>query len=132
MKGISKKGKEKRGVGTWVVVFSVVFLAFISGFYLWPEFGLSNSSRLSGVVLENGEIYFGKLSYFPRLALTSAYTVQVLENPDDPSQIKYRVLPIEASLWGPKKIFLNYDKIVFIGEVSEESELMKIIRQEAN
>lgn len=76
---------------------------------------------VTGVLLETGDMYFGKLSYFPRLSLTDVYVVQSVADPLDPTQITYQVVPLRFSIWGSGKINLNYDRIVFMGKVGEDS-----------
>ena len=86
---------------------------------------------VTGVLLETGDMYFGKLSYFPRLSLTDVYVVQSVADPLDPTQITYQVVPLRFSIWGPGKINLNYDKIVFMGKVGEDSQVMQAIREQS-
>ena len=76
-------------------------------------------------------MYFGRLSYFPRLTLTDVYVVQGVVDPLDPTQASYQVVPLRFSIWGPSKINLNYDKIVFMGKVGEDSQVMQAIREQS-
>lgn len=48
-------------------------------------------------------------------------SVWVLEDPANPDEPTYQIVPITASIWAPEKIFLKYDRIVFTGEVGEDS-----------
>jgi len=131
MKVARKKNKSQATKGG-IIVFSVV-VAFLFGYYVWQQQAqFEAGGELSGVLLESGDIYFGKLTRFPRLTLHDAYTLQAVVDPDDPTQPAYQVVPIAATIWAPDKIFLNYDKIVFIGGVGEDSQIMQIINQQQN
>jgi len=126
-----KNPKEGKPAIIGVVVFSVV-IAFLFGYYLWQNSFVGVDNTLSGVLLENGEIYFGRLSYFPRLTLSNVYTIQATVDSDDPTQISYQIIPLTLSVWSPGKLFLNYDNILFIGDVGEDSQVMQIIREYQN
>lgn len=80
--------------------------------------------------MDNGDLYFGRLSYFPRLALEDVYVVQAVSDPSSPDKSLYQVVPLKASVWSPDKIYLNYDNIVFIGEVGENSQVMQAINNQ--
>jgi len=112
------------------IIVGVVVVSFLAGFYILPSYMGSDERPLKGVLLETGDIYFGTITYFPRLTLHDVYTVQVVADPDNPSEPIYQVVPLEFSIWGPDKIVLNYDKIVFIGDVGENSQVMQAINQQ--
>jgi len=131
MKVTNKKDKHQvAGVG--VIVFSIVVVVFMISFYLLSYSGINTEGKLKGVVLDNGDLYFGRLSYFPRLTLHDAYTIQAIFDAEAPDQTGYQVVPLENSIWSPNKIFLNHDKIVFTGDVGEDSQVMQIINQQKN
>ena len=127
------KGTKKTEKNQWVLIgVSILVASLLIGFYVWPSLSSSGDNRLVGVLLDTGDIYFGKLSYFPKLTLSDVYTVQTGVDPEDPANPVYQIVPLEFSIWGPSKIVLNYDKVVFIGEVGEDSQVMQIINQQNN
>ncbi len=78
------------------------------------------------VYLENGDIYFGKLSVFPYLFLNNAYFLQ--KNPSD-SQNLFSVLKFENAFWGPEnKIYLNNDKIIWKTKLKAGSQVLDLIK----
>lgn len=94
-------------------------------------FSFVNANKpVTGVLLETGDMYFGRLSYFPRLSLEEVYVVQSVTDPLNPTQTIYQVVPLRFSIWSPSKINLNYDKIVFMGRVGEDSQVMRAIREQ--
>lgn len=130
MKVDRKRTNQSAGIG--VMVFSVVVVFLVLGVYLSGYVDFDRESKLSAVQFVNGDIYFGEISYFPRLTLRNAYTIQVSADPENPSEPAYQFVPLENSIWAPDKIYLNYDNIVLIGEVGEDSQVMQIINQQRN
>jgi len=76
------------------------------------------------VFLNNGAIYYGKLSTFPRLKLSDAVFVQV----DQDGQASLQ--RFKDAFWMPKgPIYLNRDSILFIAPIDENSPLINFIEQ---
>jgi hypothetical protein len=81
-----------------------------------------NKSNYYAVFLNNGAIYFGKLSTFPRVKLDDAVFLQV-DQSGNTSVYKFK----DAN-WGPKgPIYLNRDSIVFIAPLDNNSVLINAI-----
>lgn len=81
----------------------------------------------SAVMLLNGDIYFGKLSYFPKLSITDAYTFQIGASPDDPEQAVTQLVPLTSLSWGPERLVLNKDTIASISLVAPGSRIADLI-----
>lgn len=81
------------------------------------------SKAYYAVFLNNGAIYFGKLSTFPRLKLDNAVFFQIDQNG--------QLLPpqrFKDVFWMPKgPIYLNRDSVLFIAPISENSPLINSI-----
>ena len=76
------------------------------------------------VFLNNGAVYFGKISTFPRLKLNDAIFFQSSED----GQVSLQ--RFKDAFWMPKgPIYLNRDSILFIAPLSENSPLINIIEQ---
>lgn len=121
-------GKTKKRTLKAVGVLGVVAVLVAAGAFLW--FDRAGSERpYTAVALQNGDVYFGKLSYFPRLALEDVYTVQVVPDESSPDGTAIRLAPLRSAIWAPNKIFLNYDSILFIGPVGEGSQVMQFIER---
>jgi hypothetical protein len=81
-------------------------------------------SNYYAVFLNNGAIYFGKLSTFPKLKLSDAIFIQV----DQQGQAS--VQRFKDAFWGPKgTIYLNQNSILFIAPLDENSPLVNLIEQ---
>jgi hypothetical protein len=81
-------------------------------------------SNYYAVFLNNGAIYFGKLSTFPKLKLDDAIFIQV----DQQGQASFQ--RFKDAFWMPKgPIYLNRDSILFIAPIDEGSPLVNLIEQ---
>jgi len=81
-------------------------------------------SNYYAVFFNNGAIYFGKLSTFPKLKLDDAIFIQV----DQQGQAS--VQRFKDAFWGPKgTIYLNQSSILFIAPLDENSPLVNLIEQ---
>jgi hypothetical protein len=81
-------------------------------------------SNYYAVFFNNGAVYFGKLSTFPKLKLNDAIFIQV----DQQGQAS--VQRFKNDSWRPKgTIYLNKDSILFIAPLDENSPLVNLIEQ---
>jgi hypothetical protein len=81
-------------------------------------------SNYYAVFLNNGAIYFGKLSTFPKLKLDDAIFLQF----DQQGQASFQ--RFKDAFWMPKgTIYLNRDSILFIAPIDEGSPLVNLIEQ---
>jgi hypothetical protein len=81
-------------------------------------------SNYYAVFLNNGAIYFGKLSNFPKLKLDDAIFLQV----DQQGQASFQ--RFKDAFWRPKgTIYLNQNSILFIAPLDENSPLVNLIEQ---
>ena len=88
-----------------------------------------NKPKLSGfsaVYLENGDIYFGKLNWFPRLNLSNTWFIQ--KNTDQTGGSQLNINPFSGIFWGPdSKIYLNRDRVVFTVRLRADSQVAKFL-----
>jgi hypothetical protein len=81
-------------------------------------------SNYYAVFLNNGAVYFGKLSTFPKLKLSDAIFFQV----DEQGQASFQ--RFKEAFWMPKgTIYLNQNSILFIAPLDENSPLVNLIEQ---
>jgi hypothetical protein len=105
----------------------IIFLgAILIGILLGVSFIYltKKKSNYYAVFLNNGAIYFGKLSTFPKLKLDDAIFLQV----DQQGQAS--VQRFKDAFWVPKgTIYLNQNSILFIAPLDENSPLVNLIEQ---
>ncbi len=128
----SHAGILNRPVKVAVVILLFFICLAATGALTWYIAAGNQNGSYTAVYLENGDVYFGKLSYFPHLTLSDVYTVQLMSDPSSGEGVNFRVVPFVSAIWGPEKIRLNYDKILFLGKVGEDSQVMQVIRQNKN
>jgi len=106
----------------FIIFFIVVLLGVLLGIgfiYL-----IKKQSNYYAVFLNNGAIYFGKLSTFPRLRLDNAIFIQADQNGQRSIQ------EFKDAFWMPKgTIYLNRDSILFIAPLDKKSPLISLIEQ---
>jgi hypothetical protein len=126
-----KEKPDSKKNRTMLILMAVALLVIVLAIaYLGPSISFNAEKPLTGVLMNTGDLYFGRLSYFPRLALEDVYVVQAVSDPSSPDKPLYQVVPLSASVWSPDKIYLNYDNIVFIGNVGEGSQVMQAINNQ--
>lgn len=108
---------------TLLVGIGIVVVIALVALVLWRV----DSARapLSAVYLQTGELYFGKLSRFPRLTLKQVYLLQLnRQNAQVPASIER----FTSAFWGPSDtITLNNDQIVWIAPLDPDGELARLI-----
>jgi hypothetical protein len=103
----------------FLVAILFVILLGVSLIYL-----TKNKSNYYAVFLNDGAIYFGKLSTFPKLKLDDAIFLQV----DQQGQASFQ--RFKDAFWMPKgPIYLNQNSILFIAPLGENSPLVNLIEQ---
>ena len=98
-------------------------LILVSGFvYLGWRIATKQASYYA-VYFETGEIYFGKFRAFPVPSLSDVWILQ------GDAENRLALNPLSASVWQPKTLKLNPFKIVFLAKVSDDSPVVRTIRQ---
>jgi hypothetical protein len=106
----------------WYLVFIllIIFLAVLFRRVFLTE-------RYVGVYFLNGELYFGRISYFPRLKLSSPHILRIDQNGNS------TLVPLVQLNWGPKNyIYLNKNQVLWIAPLSENSQVLTLIRNQSN
>lgn len=97
--------------------------------YLGGGFDFAKEESYHAIQMENGDLYFGKVTRFPRFSLRDVYIVQSVQDPTNPLGSSLKVVSlIQATIWKADKIELNRDKIISISKVAADSEVLKAIK----
>src|SRR5680860_1297776 len=84
----------------------------------------------SVVFLNTGDMYFGKLSRFPRLALSDVWFLQVSTQED---QTGFNLAKFSNAVFGPKdKMEINKENVVWISKLADDSQVVAYILQSKN
>lgn len=93
-----------------VVIALLLILAAAFGATIGKS-GSKAASPYSAVYLTTGDIYFGKLSWFPSPHLTNVWFVQ--RSVDAQNQSQLGLVPFSSAFWGPiNAVYLNPKQIV--------------------
>ena len=77
------------------------------------------------VYLRTGDMYFGKISKFPKFTLSDVWFLQ----PNLDEQGGINLIKFDKAIFGPSdKIEINEDNIVWISKLRDESEVVKYIQ----
>jgi hypothetical protein len=111
-----------------IIAFFVVILIIFIIVTVWLVLKLNNNSaqsEYSAVYLSNGEIYFGKLSWFPSPHLSDVFFIQRVADEENPS---LSLQPFNSVIWGPEnEINLNSKEIIFWTNLRPDSQVVQII-----
>jgi len=102
---------------------TILLLVFGAVIY-WQKVGFERSYW--AVYLNTGDIYFGKLSLFPRFSLSDVWFLQ--RNADD-AQNYLSIAKFDDAFWGPQdKIYINEKNIIWKTKLREDGQVFGFIR----
>lgn len=103
----------------------VVLLIAVAALLLFKN----ESPTYHAVYLDTGDIYFGKLSYFPQYGMNDPYLLQLTQNRETPVSVQR----FKDVFWGPDGFLkLNREKVVWTAKLSSKGELAKILADNPN
>lgn len=123
--------KPKMPISKRLVIGLIVLIAVlvVVGIWVGSIIGGSKGEGPSGytaVFLTSGDIYFGKLSWFPWPKLTSAWFIQ--RGVDEQNRPQLAIAPFNSVFWGPVgDIYLNPKEVLFWAPVKASSQVAKAI-----
>ena len=117
-----------------IIVIAVVLIAL--GVWVGKEISGKKGDELSpysAVYLATGDIYFGKLSWFPWPKISNVWYLERRVNPSTQSP-ELNVLPLKSVVWGPvgNEISLNPKEVVFWTRLARNNRIAKAIDDSKN
>ena len=116
-----------------LILFAVIVLTIIAaGVWLGFKFLGSESpegaSQYSAVYLVTGDIYYGKLSFFPRMKLRDVWFLQRGVDPQTQQQ-QFGLAKLTTAFWGPvDKVYLNPDQVLFWTALRNDSQVAQAFK----
>lgn len=104
-----------------------ILLVLVAGIGL--SWYLMNGSKNSyyAVYLDTGDLYFGKISWFPSLTLSNVWYIQ-----RDPQSQNSTLLDFSKVVWGPQNVMkINRDRVVWMAKLSETSPILTQINSQS-
>jgi len=125
--------KKYKKLIIWGAAF-VVVLAAATVLYISRPGSASNDdfkgSQFTAVYLSTGDIYFGKMDWFPWPRMKNVWFLQ--RGADQNNQPQYGLAPFKGVFWTPiDEINLNPKDIVFWTKIKDGSELAKALANPA-
>ena len=105
------------------IILAVILIVVLIVVIYWQKFGFEKS--YSVVYLSDGNIYFGKISSFPKFHLTDVWFVRGISGEDN----NLDIARFDGALWGPEdKIYINPEQIIWKSKLGKNSELLNRFR----
>ncbi|MBI4084969.1 MAG: hypothetical protein HY432_00465 [Candidatus Liptonbacteria bacterium] len=109
-----------------VAVFALIVLGAWLGSVITGS-SETGPSPYSAVLLSNGDMYFGKLSWFPRAHISGVWVLQ--KQADQSGQQQFSIAQLEKAFWGPVgELYLNSKEIVWWGSLRKDSQLVQVMQ----
>ncbi|MBI2623586.1 MAG: hypothetical protein HYW65_03360 [Candidatus Liptonbacteria bacterium] len=111
-----------------VIVIVIVIVLVLAGVWVGSLIagGKRGASGYTAVFLVTGDVYFGKLSWFPSPKLSSAWFLQ--RGVDQQNQPQLGLAPFTSVFWGPAgDVYLNPKQILFWAPIKPESQVAQAI-----
>jgi hypothetical protein len=114
------------------IIFFGILIVVVAALAVWAGIliaGMQSGSNLdaaspySAVYLSTGDIYFGKLSWFPSPHMTNVWLIT--RGQDSSGQTQTSLVPFKSVLWGPMdEISFNSQDIVFSTRLKNSSQIV--------
>ena len=117
---INQMNKSNKILLAIIIVLAATLVAII----YWQKVGFNRNYW--AVYLDTGDLYFGKLNYFPKLSLSDAY---LLQRNEQNQQNPFSVSKFSNAFWGPEnKLYINKDNIVWKTKLKKDSQIVNFIK----
>lgn len=117
---INQINKSNKILLAIIIVLAVALVAII----YWQKVGFNRNYW--AVYLDTGDLYFGKLNYFPKLSLSDAY---LLQRNEQNQQNPFSISKFSNAFWGPEeRIYINKDNIVWKTKLKNDSQIVNFIK----
>lgn len=117
--------KKRLGVGKMIGYLVLVLVVLGITYFGWKSY--TQSTMYSVVYLQTGEIYVGKLSFFPKTTLRDPYILRVTKDEKDPKKNNFQLSPLKETVWNTKSLTLNKSHVVFYGLLDKNSQAAKAL-----
>lgn len=105
-----------------LLVLVIVLAAALGAVLYWQKIGIKE--KYSAVYLNTGDIYFGKLSRFPRMTLRDVWFLQ-----KESEAQGFALSKFEHAVWGPQdRMVINDESVIWVAELEEDSEIVRAIK----
>lgn len=125
----NKNMKKSKVIFFGIIIIIIIAIAVWAGVWIAGMSGATNPNALSpysAVYLSTGDIYFGKLSWFPSPHMTDAWLIERSQGQN--GQVQTALVPMKSVVWGPSdEIDFNSQDIVFSTRLVNNSQVVQAI-----
>jgi len=109
-----------------IVILSAFYLVFAWGKELWPF-----EARYQVITLTNGEVYYGRLCFFPSPRIVDAWLFQQTSTEKEKETPKLNLIPFTSLFFGPQNVlYLEKEQIVWWANLEKDSPIVKFIQSQ--
>lgn len=109
-----------------LAVVVIIALGLWLGFKFIGPKDPAGPSEYSAVYLSTGDIYFGKLSWFPWPHMKNVWFMQ--RGVDQQNQTQLGLAPLKNAFWGPvDEIYLNSKQVIFWTSLRNDSQVAQAL-----
>lgn len=119
--------RPSQRMSVWKIVAYIVVALLLAGIGYTGWKSYKQSTRYSIVYLQTGEIYVGKLTFFPKIKLKDPYILRVTKDEKDPKKSSFQLSPLKETVWNTKSLTLNKAHVVFYGLLDNDSKAGKAL-----
>lgn len=119
---------NKKIIGILVIAVAVLVAAavWVGMLFSKSETNGARPSAYSAVMLANGDVYFGKIAWFPSPRIYDAWILQ--RSVDENNQVQLDVVRASRAFWSPvDEVNLNFSQIVSWTRLRRDSQLVRAL-----
>jgi len=106
----------------------LAIIALLAVYVFIKNINFETKNPYYAVFLRSGDMYFGKLSRFPKLTLSDVWYLQVTTQEDQ--QAGFNLAKFTNTVFGPQdKMEINKENVVWISKLSNDSQVVSFILQ---
>jgi hypothetical protein len=121
--------KNKSRIIIFIIVIVVIFsfyLVFAWGKGSWPF-----EAKYQVVTLTNGEVYYGRLRFFPSPRLIDTWLFQQTSSQEEQEGPELNLVPFNSLFFGPENIlYLQKEQIAWWADLKEDSAILDFINSQ--
>ncbi len=106
-----------------LLVVVAALIVVLAGVVYWQS--SKSGDNYWAVYLSTGDLYMGKLAYFPRLHLTDVWFFQKTDDAENPLNLS----KFNKAFWGPgDNLYISEKQIIWKNKLSETSQVITYIK----
>ncbi len=107
-------------------IFLIILIALL-GYLIYLNVKKLGEDRYYAVYLRTGDLYFGKISWFPKFSLNDVWLLQ--RSVDQNNQVSFSLVKFTEAIYMPvDRIDLNKDNVVWITQLDKDSPVIQEIK----